>query len=79
MHPIFLPLLVGEPFALLDLTHVVQGVMLGAGGGTIAGRLVVHRAEQHGREMVPRRVREIELRWTSAMAIAGLGVSLVMR
>lgn len=53
-----------------------QDVLVGAGVGSVIGRLMVHRAEHRGGEELPAmRVRQVEAYWISA----GIAMGLVIR
>ena len=49
--------------ALLDLRFFQEG-LIGAGIGALFGRFMVQRAERRGGELSPRRVRQLDFRWT---------------
>jgi hypothetical protein len=65
--------------ALLDLSSVMQDGLIGAGSGAIVSRIFIHRSERRSGELPPRRVRQLEVRWTCALASAFFLVSLVLR
>jgi len=48
---------------LLD-SRLFQEGLIGASFGALFGRLMIHRAERRGGELRPRRVQELNLRWT---------------
>jgi hypothetical protein len=73
------PVPAGDPLALLDPTRVLQDVLLGAGFGAVLARIVVHRMERRRGELSARQIRELEVRWTCALSLAGVVLSLVFR
>ena len=53
-----------------------QDVLVGAGVGSVIGRLMIHRAEHRGGEEWPAmRVRQVEASWIAA----GIAMGLVIR
>jgi hypothetical protein len=59
---------------LLDLPFLQEG-LIGAAVGALIGKVFIRRAEQRGDELSPRRVRQLELRWTCVgIALAGIRV-----
>jgi hypothetical protein len=54
----------------------IQELLIGAGIGSVVGKLLVHRSERHrGKELAPRRVRQIEMIWISI----GVTISFIYR
>jgi hypothetical protein len=49
--------------AFIDLRFFQEG-LIGAGFGSLFGRFMIHRAERDGGELRPRRIRQLNLRWT---------------
>lgn len=48
---------------LLDLRFMQEG-LVGAGIGALFGRYLIHRAERRDGELSPKRVRQLDFRWT---------------
>lgn len=52
---------------------LLQDVLIGAGAGSIAGRMLIHRSERRrGREWPAMRVRQVEANWIAAGIAVGL-------
>ena len=67
---------VATVLAFLDAIPVVQDTLIGAGIGTLAGKLAIRRLERRHGELASRRVREIEAAWITALAGCGAALSL---
>jgi hypothetical protein len=61
----------------LDVGGLFRDFLAGAGIGAIVGRILIARLERRGGELVPPRVRHIELTWTCGSAFLGFLVHLI--
>jgi hypothetical protein len=53
---------------------LLQDLLVGAGLGSMAGRLIAHRLERsRGKELPAMRVRQIEAKWI----VGGMGIGLL--
>jgi hypothetical protein len=63
--------------AAVGAGSLVQSALIGAGAGSFAGRLIVHRVERRlGKELSARRVRQVEATWIYVGAVLGAGYRL---
>lgn len=61
--------------AVLNDLPVLPDLLVGAGAGAIAGRLLATRLEKReGAELTARRIRQIETRWTLLGGALGLAI-----
>ena len=65
-----------RPFATASSLPGTQDLLIGAGIGSVVGKLLVHQFEQRrGEEMPPQRVRQIEAAWIAF----GVTISFIRR
>ncbi len=64
--------------AVLQDVPILPDVLIGAGAGTLVGKLLVYRLERlYGHELPARRVRQIESTWTAAGLLFGFAIGLL--
>jgi len=63
--------------AVLQDVPILPDVLIGAGAGTLVGKLLVYRLERlYGHELPPRRVRQMST-WTATGLLFGFAIGLL--
>jgi hypothetical protein len=74
-----------DSLTLIVAAHALEGLgaavdtgLVGAGGGALVARIVVHRRERAGGEQPARWVRRVEFAWMEAGVGTALAIKLIL-